>query len=163
MTKQVDLAAEYRRLKEKHEHTFKLALPSGAVWEVRRPPLQTWTMTGTMPAALVEESLKAEKDRREISEVITGLSPQEGREMLRFMRLAVEYAVVNPRLAPGGGEGCLDPDEVCEEDFVFVAGWVIGGCPEIPVPLKGGGATDMRSLKRFRQERRKPAPRRGRA
>ncbi|MFZ9311171.1 MAG: hypothetical protein ACO24O_06695 [Arenimonas sp.] len=144
-------AAEYRkRAAEKPSQTADITLPSGFVATLRRPPLQMWIQAGKVPQSLLRKMLAAR------GQTAPGaISEEEALQAMVFLRDAVVFAFVFPRLVLGADpadETALDPSELDPADFEFVAQWVMQGSPGIPVAMEGGQvSTD--DLSRFRERR----------
>lgn len=142
-------ASEYRKRKAEREPIADLTLPSGAIFKVRRPPLQVWITSGKVPQSFVRSMLNANLN----GITAEALDPEETVSGLIFLRDAILYAVVEPRLIPGGtGENELDPAELDPEDFEFLQRWILRGSPGVPVLTKEGETT-IESLNRFRPKR----------
>src|SRR5262245_45228637 len=141
-------ASDYRKRRESAaEPTAEIALPSGATFICRRPPLEVWIAAGKIPQSFLHQYLGKEGgDNAEI----TG---EQTVEAIIFLRECLLYAVVEPRLVVGAtGDDELDPSELAPEDFEFLTQWIMAGCAGIPVRTKGGEAS-IESLSKFRQKR----------
>lgn len=147
-------AAEYRRKAQtRSEPTADVTLPSGAVFTLRRPPLQVWLAAGKIPQSFIRSYLKTRNT--EPQEAASKLSDEELFEALTFLRDAVIYACVAPRLQTGATEDdadVLDPSELAGEDFDFLCQWIVSGSPDIPVRTEKGGEVRVADLNRFRQK-----------
>lgn len=142
-------AESYRKRRaQASEPTAELTLPSGEVFTVRRPPLQVWVAAGKIPQSFLR---KMGGDAGAIS--AAQLSDAETLAAIEFVRDAIVYACVSPKLVIGGtGEDELDPSELDPADFEFLTGWIMQGCPGVPVRTKEG-ETSIEALDRFRQKR----------
>lgn|SRR5262245_11340489 len=141
-------ASDYRKRRQSAaEPTAEITLPSGAVFICRRPPLEVWIAAGRIPQSFLHQHL--------------GKTPGEGAEQISgedtvasiiFIRDAMTYAVVEPRLVPGTtNDDELDPADLAPEDFEFLTHWIMAGSAGVPVRTKGGEAS-VESLSRFRQK-----------
>jgi hypothetical protein len=143
-------ATDYRNRRQQaqaSEPTAELTLPSGAVFVVRRPPIQVWITAGKIPQSFLAQLLDAKRDGQAES-----LPEAETLAAVGFLRDALVYAVVEPRLRIGAtGDDELDPSDLSPEDFEFLTGWIMAGSPGVPVPTKGGEVS-TESLSRFRQK-----------
>ena len=148
-------ASEYRKLQaSKPAITAKVALPSGAVFTLRRPPLDAWTRAGKVPDFFVRMALESEKGKGN-ADALNDLTPEEVMHSLKFMREVLLYAVVEPKLKIGAAEDddALDPAEIEEGDVEFLTSYILfKGCPDIPVLTKEGQVS-VQSLATFRQKR----------
>jgi len=148
-------ASDYRQLQaSKPALTAKVLLPSGAVFTLRRPPLDAWTRAGKVPDFFIRMSLESEKGKAGL-DAINDLSPDEVMSSLKFMREVLLYAVVEPKLKMGATEADeeLDPAEIDTDDVEFLTSYILfKGCPDIPVLTKEGQVS-VQSLANFRQKR----------
>lgn len=144
-------ASDYRkRLQQKESPTAEITLPSGAVFVCRRPPLQVWISAGRIPQSFVKHLLEAQKGG-----AVPELESDETLAAMAFVREAILYAVVEPRLVPGTKhKDELDPADIDPEDFEFLMTWIMQGCPGVPVLTKGG-EVGIDSLARFREAKQK--------
>lgn len=140
-------ASEYRKLKAAKESTTELKLPSGAVFTLRRPPMEVWIAAGKIPQSFLQQMIKGGRGGR-----VETLSDEDTMASILFVREALLYACVSPRLVVGAtGEDELDPCELDPEDFEFLSRWVLSGSPGVAVKTEGGEvSTD--DLSRFRQK-----------
>lgn len=143
-------AEEYRKRKERTpDLTAEITLPSGAVFKCRRPPLEVWIAAGRVPQSFLLKMQKAEKG--DGGAVV--LTDEETVSTINFVRQALTYAVVEPRLVVDAtGNDDLDPADLDIEDFHFLTSWILSGCPGVPVKTKEG-ETSIDNLARFRQKR----------
>ena len=147
-------ASDYRKLQSKKpSQTADVKLPSGAVFTLRRPPLDVWTRAGKVPDFFVRMSLQA-KDGS-IDTTGEDMSADEVMSSLTIIREILLYSIVSPKLkvgaTPDGDE--LDPAEIDGEDIDFLTSYILfKGCPDIPVETKGGQVS-VQSLANFRQKR----------
>lgn len=84
------------------EPTIRFPLPSGAIFEVRRPRLETWIIGGRIPEHLLSLALgsiaKGETGAPAMLEAISRVSDRDAVKMLIFARELVQSAVVSPKL-----------------------------------------------------------------
>lgn len=130
--------AEARRERQ----TVPLLLPSGAVIEACRPPLESWLMTGKLPFNLVRQFLSAHP--AETAEQQSLGAAAENPEAVLKSLLAVQQivcaTVVRPRIVedPQGGEDEIAPSDVPDEDFFFIYRWALNGSASLPVATTEG-------------------------
>lgn len=138
-------AAEYRAArKEKQQPTAELTLPSGAVFTVRRPPLEVWMAGGRIPQSFLKASIEPSG--------AGAMTADDTVDVICFLREAITYAVVEPRLVAGTtAEDELDPADLDPEDFQFLCTWITANCPGVPVATKGGEIA-IDDLTKFRQK-----------
>ena len=89
-------AKEYRQRKQTAEAIGEITLPSGAVFKMRRPPLDVWMASGRIPQSFLRAMLEAQQGG---AQAATQFSTEETLEGLTFLTEAVIYAAVEPRLA----------------------------------------------------------------
>lgn len=129
-------AAQYRamlREKRKKIPTEHVELPSGLVFELQRPDLQAFIITGRYPQTIVQQALKAMRekgiaptDRDAINEIAVKLDEQSLQESLIFMRELVRESCINPRIVMGAiGDDEIDPSELDIADFNFIVDWCL--------------------------------------
>lgn len=141
-------ASDYRKLRAASELTAEVTLPSGAVFTLRRPPLQVWIAAGKIPQSFL---LKMQSGANPTA-AVEAMDSKETMQALTFVRDAIVYACVSPRLVPGTtADDELDPAELHPEDFTFLSKWIMTGSPDVPVATKGG-EVPAESLDRFRQK-----------
>lgn len=144
-------ASEYRKRKAKAELTAQITLPSGAVFTMRRPPLDLWIASGKVPQSFLRTMLQAQEAGPNAE---VNLSADETIDGLAFVTESVIYACVEPRVALNPeSDDVLGLSEMDTDDFQFLTAWVQQGCPGIPVRTKSGGEVQVDNLQRFRQKR----------
>lgn len=133
--------------------TADVALPSGAVFTLRRPPLDQWLLWGRVPDFLLSVAPAMETLKEQ--------QPNAAQEDLEFQhnvnmaKALILYAVVDPSLKIGAkaDEDALDPAEIDSEDMTFLFDYVCRqGCPDVPVKTKEGQVS-VDALTTFRQKR----------
>lgn len=102
------LAAAYRRIREKAEAaepTIPLPLPSGAIWRVKRPKIETWLMGGRMPQHLMMIALQMAQQKGNTAALggmaaalASDISNQDAIKILIFARELVQAAVASPKI-----------------------------------------------------------------
>lgn len=145
-------ASAYRANAEKakaQRSTEIVTLKSGAVFELRRPDLQAWLLTGRLPQSLLNEGLKAWKKTGIVTteQAAKDLGGEEMIEALVFMQTIVEDCTVSPKYVQfPSGDNEIGPQTLLEEDFMEIFNWA----------MSGQGVTGLGGLKSFRnrQERR---------
>jgi len=143
-------ASDYRQQRQAVELTGEVTLPSGAVFTMRRPPLDLWMAAGRIPQSFLRAMLESQQGGPQAS---VQFSTEETIDGLAFLTEAVIYACVEPRVALTSD----DPDilalsELDPEDFRFLTGWIQAGSPGVPVKT-AGGEVQPEKLRRFRQKR----------
>ena len=144
-------ASEYRQRRQAVEVTGQITLPSGAVFTMRRPPLDLWMAAGRIPQSFLRAMLEAQQGGAGAN---VQFSTEETLEGMTFLTEAVIYAAVEPKLALQSEDpevlllADLDP-----EDFRFLTGWIQAGSPGVPVKTATGGEVQPEKLARFRQKR----------
>jgi hypothetical protein len=142
-------AREYReharRVKAKAP-TETVTLSSGSVWELRRPDLQGFVMTGRVPQSLLAEGMAAWKKNGTVPTDMSVAKIVEADvvESLIFMREIVREATVNPRFVEiATNDDEIGADEMLPLDFQEIFAWCMGY----------QGVTGLDGLKSFREGR----------
>lgn len=123
--------------------TYQVTAPSGRVWTLRPLPKHFFIYYGQLPSVMTAEVLKqirtgnTEAVEKEIEKNLTA---DEIMQTAMFIRDAVDYACVNPKitLAPKN-ENEISPFKITPEDYDFIS----------QIVMKGGEAG---GLKTFRVE-----------
>lgn len=122
-------------------------LKSGSVFELRRPNLQAWVMTGRVPQSLLEQGMKAWQEQGKVPAVTPG-KPEIVIDAAVFALMVVQECTVNPRLVefPDPEKNELGPQTMLEEDFNEIFSWA----------MNYQGVENAEGIKTFRnrQERR---------
>lgn len=123
-------AADYRKNAEKirsQRPSEIVTLKSGSVFELRRPDLQAYMITGRLPQSLVNEGMKAWKSKQTAESVARNLKDEEIIDSLVFMREIVHDSTVRPKFV----EFATNDDEIGAadmliEDFNEIFAWAMG-------------------------------------
>lgn len=152
MTKPMN-AAEYRAhaAKVKAEGpTETVTLKSGTVFELRRPDLMGYVVTGRLPQSLLTEAITAWKNSgiASPSQIISQIGERETIDALILMREVVHDTCVNPKFV----EVATEPDEIgaadmLPADFNEIFEWA----------MKHQGVAGLDGLKSFRPRRERRA------
>lgn len=121
-----------------------LTVPSGRTFEVRPLPKHFYLFYGELPTALSEKAvaaLKSEDMQSFEKEILETLSPDKILQTLVFLREAVKYICVKPKisLSPQNADE-ISPFEISEEDFNFLGKWA----------MQGAGGVEAEGLNTFR-------------
>ncbi|TXH18430.1 MAG: hypothetical protein E6R03_02210 [Hyphomicrobiaceae bacterium] len=138
-------ATDYRAHCAASSPTADIPMPSGAVFTLRRPPLEVWMAAGKVPQSLLRRIAAAGDGNGK-------LDMAESLDVMQFLGEAMRAACVSPRLSPDAHPDdpeVLNPAELAPEDFEFLALWIARGCPGVPVATKGGGV-ETDDLAKFR-------------
>lgn len=144
-------ASEYRHRQQAAAVTGDITLPSGAVFKMRRPPLDVWMASGRIPQSFLRAMLEVQQGTGGAN---AQFSVEETLDGMTFLTEAVIYAAVEPRLAMQSDDSevlllaDLDP-----EDFRFLTSWIQAGSPGVPVRTTTGQEVQPEKLARFRQKR----------
>lgn len=142
-------AADYRRNAAERRATKPtevVELKSGSIFELRRPNLKSWVMTGRVPQSLVEIGIKAWQEQGKAE---TPTSEQAKGKLVTdsaifYVRL-VQDCTVNPRLVefPDPNKNEIGPETMLDEDFYEIVNWA----------MSGQGVAGINGLQEFRQGR----------
>ena len=141
-------AAEYRANAErakKQRPTEIVTLKSGSVFELRRPDLQAWVMTGRIPQSLLEQGIKAWREQGKVSATVSIDKPEMVTDIAVFSLAVVQECTVSPRLVefPDPEKNEIGPQTMLEEDFYEIFNWA----------MTYQGVTGLDGLKSFRKGR----------
>ena len=123
-------AAQYRananRTNSKRP-TEVVQLASGSIFELHRPDLQGYLVTGRLPHSLLSEGLKAWKTNKAATEIAQDMGDKETVDALIFMREIVHDCTVTPKFV----EFATNDDEIgaadmLPEDFNEIFQWAMG-------------------------------------
>lgn len=128
-------ASEYRQKAaeaRKQLPTEKVTMPSGFEWELRRPDLQAWVVTGRLPQSLLTTGMKAWREqgitKADPVKAMQAMSDEDFFDAMIFQRELVREACINPRIVVGAtGEDEIDPSELLDSDFIFILNWIMEG------------------------------------
>lgn len=143
---------EYRlhaQAQKAEQPTEIVTLKSGSVFELRRPDIQGYVVTGRLPQTLLTEAMAAWKKSGIASpaQLATQLGEKEVVDSLIFMREIVHEACVNPKFVEFA---TVDDDigaaEMLPADFNEIFEWAMG--------YKGVAGLDNLKTFRNRSERR---------
>ena len=142
-------ASAYRahsQTKKNERPTEVIELKSGSVFELRRPLLQNWVMTGRVPQSLLEQGLKAWREQGKTPDGMgSSMQPQMVTDTAIFMLAVVQECTVNPRLVqfPDPDKNEIGPETMLEEDFYEIFSWA----------MNGQGVAGVDALRSFREGR----------
>lgn len=128
MTKPMS-AKDYRAHAEqvKNERPTEIVtLNSGSVFELRRPNIQAWVMTGRVPQSLLEQGMKAWQDQGKVP-VVQPKKPEVVIDAAVFALMVVQECTVNPKLVefPDPEKNEIGPTTMLEEDFNEIFAWAM--------------------------------------
>lgn len=137
MTQQKSSAARYREIRAsrraetlKTSEIFTVTTASGMEWQVVRPSIETYVVSGVLPHSMTEKIVKAMGDSGNASaaetDFLNALSPQEVLKSLVFAREIVRDICVNPRIVenPQTDEE-IAPSEIDADDFRDLVQWAM--------------------------------------
>lgn len=145
-------AAGYRANAEKiraQRPTEIVTLESGSVFELRRPDLMAWVMTGRLPQSLLETGLKAWQEQGKVTPEALKRNPNVITDVAIFTLTVVQECTVNPRLVefPDPEKNEIGPVTMLEEDFNEIYQWA----------MNHKGVAGLEGLKSFRPRRERRA------
>jgi len=106
-----------------------VTLKSGSVFELCRPNIQTWVMTGRVPQSLLEAGIKAWKEQGKVPVSAQKGSPSIVTDSAIFFVRLVQECTVNPKLVefPDPDKNEIGPETMLDEDFWEIVGWAMTG------------------------------------
>lgn len=121
--------AQYRRKAIERAAAQEVTLPSGAVFLLRRPSLEVWTMSGELPLTITVAMQRAQRLGQNEQEAFAALSQEDQLKAVEFSRKLVCWCCVDPKVVqsddPADDEICLHDLE--KEDLAFLAQWANSG------------------------------------
>lgn len=154
---QITSAAQWRAKKQQSEAeapTVMLPLPSGAIVEARRLPLDAWLLSGRLPDAFVADVIKTLKEKPTTGAELPfvkaeDLKPEEVEMFLSTARDIVTATVVRPRIVEiATADDEISAADVPDDDFLFLFDWAMKGSPDVPVAM-AAGMTSAGALSNF--------------
>lgn len=122
--------AAYRANAEKinsQRPTEIVELNSGAVFELRRPDLNGYMVTGRLPQSLLQEGLKAWKSQTAAKQIAENLGDKEMVDSLIFMREIVHDCTVNPKFVEfATNDNEIGAADMLPQDFSEIFAWAMG-------------------------------------
>lgn len=119
--------ARIRAGKAATEKLFNFQAPSGMLFKLRAPDMQTFVSSGVLPLALADKLAKGEASGS-MAETIEDLSPKEQAQLVRFSAKLVRYVCVVPRISDDpAGEDEIGPEDLLREDFDAIVTWAAAG------------------------------------
>lgn len=138
-------AAQYRANAEKvnaDRPTEVVQLKSGSVFELRRPDLAAYMITGRLPQSLVKEGMKAWKTGVSADQIATDLGDEAVVDSLVFMREVVHDCTVTPKFVEfATNENEISAADMLVEDFNEIFEWA----------MNYKGVAGIAGLRTFRQ------------
>lgn len=120
--------AQYRKQAMERAAAQEVTLPSGAVFLLRRPSLEVWTISGELPLSVTVAMQRAQRLGQSEQEAFASLSEEDQMKALEFSRKLVCWICVDPKVVqedPADDEICLHDLE--KEDMTFLAQWANSG------------------------------------
>lgn len=149
-------ASKFReKLAQREEQTCEKVF-AGLPFKLRRVGLDTLIVAGVLPESFYRELLSVRSGRSEHSapeDLINSLDADAQYALMLAGPKIVIAAVVEPRIVAGNpGEDEISLFEIPDEAKSEIVQWVMAGCPDLPIRLKGGGEIKRDDLARFRQK-----------
>lgn len=122
-------AADYRANADKirsQRPTEIVKLKSGSVFELRRPDLSSYMVTGRLPQSLVREGMKAWKAKLPAEKIANELGDEEVMDSLIFMREIVHECTVTPKFVEfATNDNEISAADMLIEDFNEIFTWAM--------------------------------------
>lgn len=121
-------AEKYARIKKeklKGVETEKITSPTGMEWEVRRPELSLFMVTGMLPTQMAAKLEKAaEQANGNQTAAFYNLDWKTQAKSLEFSGKLLKHICVNPRIVENATEGDeISQDDIEWEDVAFLLEW----------------------------------------
>lgn len=141
MNNQNGRAAAYRKTAAGRVVTKEVELPSGAVFLLRIPNLEAFTVAGVLPVTLTAKMTAAQRSGQSAEDAFKDLPVEEQEKAFAFARKLLMHICIDPRLVDGDPQdGELALDELDKEDLRFLSEWANsgGGAAGSVAPFRGG-------------------------
>jgi hypothetical protein len=123
-------AAEYRANAEKvksQRPTEIVELKSGSIFELRRPDLSAYMVTGRLPQSLMREGMQAWNAKKSPDQIAKELDDKSVIDSLIFMREIVHDCTVKPKFVEfATGDDEIGAADMLPEDFTEIFSWAMG-------------------------------------
>lgn len=162
-------AAQYRSHAKKKEDELRpteiVKLQSGSVFELRRPNLEAYMITGRLPQSLVREGMKAWKTGASADKIASDLGDKEVVDSLVFMREIVHDCTVTPKFVEfATNDKEISAADMLVEDFNEIFAWAMGhqgvagiaGLQTFRAGYARGTAGDSSNIKKRRRKSKQP-------
>lgn len=114
-----------------NQETYRITAPSGRVWTLRHLPKHFFLYYGQLPTVMTAEVLETIKsgDRQAVEdEIAKTLAPEELVKTATFIRDAIDYAVVHPKISLNPKDDSeISPFQITPEDFELLSVLVMKG------------------------------------
>lgn len=121
-----DYRANAERIKNQRP-TEIVQLKSGSVFELRRPDLSGYLVTGRLPQSLMAEGMKAWNLKKSAEQVAADLDDKSVIDSLIFMREIVHDCTVKPKFVEfATSDDEIGAAEMLPEDFSEIFSWAMG-------------------------------------
>lgn len=113
-----------------NQETYQVTTPSGRVWTLRHLPKHFFLYYGQLPTVMTAEVIESFPKGREAieAEIQKALPEEELNKLAFFIRDAVNYAAVNPKISLNPkDETEISPFDISPEDFEFISTLVVQG------------------------------------
>lgn len=119
--------AAHAKAKRATAKTEIVTLKSGSVFELRRPNIQAWVMTGRVPQSLIEAGMKAWQHQGKVPSLSAAGQQQMVSDSAIFFVRLVQDCTVNPKLVefPDPNQNEIGPDTMLDEDFFEIVSWAM--------------------------------------
>lgn len=110
----------------KQKQTWNVKAESGVTYELCRPNLQAYLMSGQIPTSLLEKMLESEGKTPDV--IAADLEPADAIAAMKFMGTIVKQALVTPKIVsePKADDEITFAD-LPDEDIIFIFQWAKAG------------------------------------
>lgn len=129
--------SEYRAMAAKTVAIHDVALPSGAVFKLKTPPLSQWVASGVLPLSLLtkmksyaEKAAQGDVTEDAVNSIVASMTEEEFMVQIDLGKQMLKFAMVEPKLSlPGEPENddAIGIAEIIEEDYAALMKWLWGG------------------------------------
>lgn len=140
MNNQNGRGAAYRSRSLKRAAREEVTLPSGAVFVLRPPNVESFTISGALPVALTARMASLQRSGLDEQEAFARLDPEEQVKMITFARKMIIHICLEPRIVDEpANDDELGFEDLEGDDVKFLIAWANSG---------GGKSADAEKFRR---------------
>lgn len=120
--------ASYRKAARARVETFDVELPSGAVFLLRKPDLELFTLSGVLPVTVTAKMHAAQRAGQTADQAFADLAIDEQIKAVEFGRKMLEFICVDPRIvADPVADDEIGFEDLDPADLRFLTEWANTG------------------------------------
>lgn len=125
--------AAYRQSTIERAVTEEVKLPSGAVFLLRRPELEVFTMAGTLPLTISARMKRAQESGQSVDAAFASLSVEDQIKTVQFGNRLIRHICVDPKIVDEPtNDDEIGIEDLSRDDLRFLTEWAstIGGAAD---------------------------------